>query len=71
MAVALAAGVAPAGAFLTWGAHPEQLLLPLSVGIVGCGIGLLIAVQLVKHPLEAELKRIMQALARLFTGGLK
>lgn len=56
--IACASGLAPAAAFFLYGPHPENIWLPLAVGVPGAAIGFLAAVVLFKHPLLDELQAI-------------
>lgn len=65
LVVALAASLVPGCCFLLWGARPEQLVLPLTVGITGAATGFVLGIFAIGHPLAVELRRIAPALARL------
>lgn len=65
LVVALSAGIAPACVFVAWGPHPQQFVVPLVMGVAGTAIGFLVSVWAVKHPLGAELARVLRALRRL------
>ena len=63
-AVGLAAGIAPAVVFISYGPNPENIWLPLAIGVPGATTGFLAAIILFKHPLLEELQPIMRRLRR-------
>lgn len=62
-AVGLAAGIAPALAFVFYGPNPENIWLPLAIGVPGATAGFLAAIVLFKHPLLEELQPIIRRLS--------
>lgn len=62
-AVGLAAGIAPAIVFISYGPNPENIWLPLAIGVPGATTGFLAAIILFKHPLLEELQPIIRRLS--------
>jgi O-antigen/teichoic acid export membrane protein len=65
LAVALAAGIAPACVILVWGARPEHLIAPLATGILGSGLAAVLALYATRHPFRSELTRIVPLAEKL------
>jgi O-antigen/teichoic acid export membrane protein len=53
--VALCAALAPAAAWVAFGARPEEIIAPIAVGTLGGAAGFLAAVFLFRHPIREEL----------------
>ena len=54
-AVALGAALAPAAAWLTFGARPQEIVAPIVVGMLGGALGFVAAVFALRHPIREEL----------------
>jgi len=61
-AVGIASGIGPALAFILYGPQPENIWLPMAIGVPGSGIGFLAAIIIVKHPLNDELQSVLAKL---------
>jgi hypothetical protein len=53
--VALCAAIAPAAAWMLFGARPEEIVEPIAAGILGGTVGFIAAVFLFRHPIREEL----------------
>lgn len=60
--VGLAAGIAPALVFVIFGPYPENIWLPMAIGVPGAVAGFLGGVAFFKHPLLGELQSIKEKL---------
>lgn len=65
LAVSAATAFAPGCAVLAWGTRPTQIMLPLTVGLLGSLIGFLLSVYATRHPLADEIRRISPSLSGL------
>jgi O-antigen/teichoic acid export membrane protein len=54
--VALGAAIAPAAAWLAFGAHPDEIVAPIAVGTLGSALGFVAAVFALGHPIRDELR---------------
>ena len=61
-AVGIAAGIAPAIAFALYGPQPENIWLPLAIGVPGGLVGFVAAIALFKHPLLDEMQSVRRRL---------
>ena len=61
--VGAASAIVPALVFLAYGSRPENIWLPLAIGIPGAMAGFIVAVILLNHPLHVELQAIKQKFA--------
>ena len=57
-AVGLTAGIAPAITFAVYGPNPENIWIPIAIGVPGATAGFVAAIILLKHPLLDELESL-------------
>ena len=67
--VTLAAAAAPVAALLWFGSVPVHAVPPLVLGAAGGGVGFLLAVMLLRHPLGDEVRRLGALLKARMTQG--
>lgn len=65
--VGLAAGIAPAAMFAIYGPNPENIWLPMAIGVPGALVGFIGGIVIFKHPLLEELKSIKEKLRVKYT----